>query len=51
MAAKLGFTKIYVPKILWQGSTPSGIQVVGVSTLQSLEESILIEEKRLGRKS
>ena len=36
-AAKLGFTKIYVPKNSLTGiSTPSGIEVVGVSTLSEV---------------
>ena len=33
-AAKLGFTKIYAPKILLNGmKIPEGIQVVGVTTV------------------
>ena len=40
-AAKLGFTKIYVPKNSLTGiSTPSGIQVVGVSTLAEVLKKV-----------
>ena len=40
-AAKLGFTKIYVPKNSLTGiTTPSGIQVVGVSTLAEVLKKV-----------
>ena len=40
-AAKLGFTKIYVPKNSLTGiSTPSGIEVVGVSTLSEVLKKV-----------
>ena len=50
-AAKLGFTKIYVPKNSLTGiTTPSGIQVVDVSTLaEVLKKVFLIVEKRLDK--
>ena len=40
-AAKLGFTKIYVPKNSLTGiTTPSGIQVIGVSTLSEVLKKV-----------
>ena len=42
-AAKLGFTKIYVPKNSLTGITPpKEIQVIGVTTIQEVLKKVLL---------